>query len=198
MKKLITILSILLGLVSVRAVAQAPNPNIFLIEDGAHTWSGTAFQLQTKHGTVVITNSHVCNAQNEMFVRIPGSANRKILVVKKYSIKYDLCELSPVYGIPGMAIGNDYHFFEWAVVDGFPRGKRRVTIGIVGPVYIAPDGHVTKIPTVEYSGAVDFGSSGSPVVDENGYVIGVICIKFDGTDKGAFIPLEYLKDFLEE
>lgn len=197
MKLLLTLLLVLTAQVC-QAQMNGLNPSILYIETPEHTWSGTAFQLATRKGPIVVTNKHVCGKKTAMMVRIPGVMVRKLLVVKKVSDKYDLCILSSVNNVPSLQLAESYSFFEAVSVDGFPRGKRTFSVGMVGPAYVEADGVVLKSMMVEYSGNVDFGSSGSPVVDKFGYVIGVIAVKFEYGNGGAFVPLEFVKDFLQD
>ena len=62
-----------------------------------------------------------------------------------------------------------------------------------GRVTQTPDGErlTYSIPTVQ-------GSSGSPVIDENGHVVAVNFAKLVGSDNFNFgIPLDQIRDFLK-
>ena len=188
-------LLLLTGLVtpSIRALDMDEIPAVQYISDGDDGWSGTSFQLKTNKGQVTITNKHVCDIDPFMFV--PGKTGRKLAIVKAVSPKYDICMLTGIAGVPALKLAKDYNIGDLVKTDGFPFRKREVVIGRLGPYWIRPD-RIEHSITLLFTGKVNPGASGSPVVNTRNEVVGIICTKQD--DKfGGLVPLEALKDFLE-
>ncbi len=151
------------------------NPSIVKVQDIYSRWYGTAFQLNTKHGPRLITNRHVCADETNMMVE----------------------------GMPALSLATKYSYHQAVTVEGFPKEGHTKTTGLVGK-YIRPDNKATETMKVLYTGLVNYGNSGSPVLNESGDVVGVISIKLftkpnpNEPDIGGFIPLEFLRDFLGE
>ena len=177
------------------SVSYALNPSIFLIHDTKYTYSGTGFELQTNKGVFTVTNAHVCGKESSLIAAI--GKQDKLLVVKAVYTKHDLCVLQPILSVPALMLADDYYVGEMVTVEGYPRAIRAKTSGKVGRYYnLNMDGSDV---VVQYFGVIDHGNSGSPVLDSNGQVIGVIntLIRSYGVSFGGMVPLEFIKDFID-
>lgn len=186
------VLSIILGLL-LGVTCYAQNPSVFKVQNVDETFSATAFELKTPMGPVTITNRHVCDKQSILIAEVPGQEPCLILVKRMYD-KHDLCVLQPVYGVPALDLANNYHKNQPVTVEGYPLGIYNLSTGpLLGPTRERGSSQVFVI----YQGSGTFGSSGSPVVDSDGKVTGVISMVDSKTGKrGYMVPLEYIKDFL--
>ena len=174
-------------------LARAESPSVFKVGDTGGTYTGTAFELQTKRGVVTVTNRHICKDQTTLVGIFPDKS--RILIVKSVSEKHDLCILTSIPGMPSLKAGADYHKDEKVTVEGYPRGVRTLTKGTIGLYYKA--GILDDAVVVQYLGKVYHGSSGSPVLDPNGDVVGVIALVSSDYSYGGIVPLEFLKDFID-
>lgn len=185
----ITLFTILL----LSSLTQAADSRIFLVTDYNQTYTGTAFEINTNKGKVTITNAHVCNGNSELIAILPNPLRFKILLVRRVYNKHDLCMLSPVATLPAFDIAEDYLPGDLVFVEGFPKGVHGYSKGKVGQYEISLHGFIYAI----YYGPIFPGNSGSPVQNRYGRVIGVIAIGNSDYSVGGFVPLEYLKDFLD-
>jgi len=186
---------------------------------------GSAFTLRYKGKTYGITNAHVCRAlAGKPLVLISDFYGTYITSQKLISKKYDLCLIEAPQDDHGLSVSTDISQNQtvWAV--GHPQGWP-LTVSNPGHVIMAktweipaiqgpcPDtldksvyqtrqnqfGQVCTLTSnyVQTTVFIDFGSSGSPMVDFYGNVVGVNTIK-DGFNYANFITSEDVVNFLEE
>lgn len=186
---------LLIAIIGFTSLVHADNPSIFIVGDTHNTYTGTAFVLQTKKGIVGITNAHVCGNESVLVAKLRTRV--RILVVRAVYDKSDLCIIAPPYGVPPLKLADAYREGEYVHVEGFPLGLHGVSRGRLGPY-----SHSTFISgaiIVQYYGHIDHGNSGSPMMNDMGEVIGVITsvAEVNGHKIGGAVPLEYLKDFVD-
>ncbi len=191
MKKLLLIL-----LIALTPCTQHHNkdPRIVLVE--GPSWSGTAFYIQGASGkTYLITNKHVC--QNMSMLLVEEGGGFKVSPVIKIYDKADLCLLTSTSAVKGFKLASDYQIGEKIETIGYPYAHREESRGKVQELQYAPDFNNFYLVL---SASSHPGSSGSPVIDPDGKVIGVVAlgnanpfIHFAGA-----VPLAYLKDFLRD
>lgn len=190
-----------------------------LTQDG--NGGGTGWVARTKHGKVIVTNDHVCEVQSGGFVRIESETGPSIKRVLKRNFERDLCLVEGV-DAPALTIaGEGPKRFDTVKVLGHP-GLRPTApangaytgTGIV-QIGFAPKGGECS-PASETVNSI-FGSfcvlsmelgyttvpimpgnSGSPITNSDGEVIGVINSADSTGNQGMFVPLNYLKDMLND
>lgn len=147
------------------------------------TYSGTAFGI-TADG-LLVTNRHVVidrdgNPPQVVAVQFPGQLRAVQANVEKVVEDYDLAFLQ--IGVPGtyptvrgIARSGNIAVASPIAVIGFPLGKALPMNGIV-PATTITAGILSKVVAheLQLDAFAAEGSSGSPVFDANGYVIGVV------------------------
>lgn len=199
--RVLLLVAILLFAVYGISAERESNPSIFLVTNPEMTYTATAFELNTRKGKLTITNHHVCQNGTALIGMMQDGTGR-LLVVRKVYDKHDLCILTPTWGLPPLQMADLYIPGEMATVEGFPRSEHAITTGIVGGYFVSnfKSDFTRDRVFAEYHGFVDHGSSGSPVMNSHGDVIGVISvvgISAEGESVGGFVPLEFLKDFID-
>jgi hypothetical protein len=146
-------------------------PNVVLIrtydKDGKALNIGTGFFIE--NGAGVITNWHVMRNASRATVSLNGNIY-KVLRVLALDTKSDLALLETEAGVDGLHLRRELpRVGENVMVIGNPLGyESSVSTGIVSAVRRSGD-----TTTIQITAPISPGSSGSPVVDMNGNVIGV-------------------------
>lgn len=189
-------------------------PNFCSIELAKHTvlviglknkkpeTSATGFMLERGTDKLIITNDHFCKGLDPV-IRI--GVNEKIFVgniIYSKSKPTDLCLIKPhksIYKlISPLPLGSKEAIpGEYLLVHSFVNNPLIATRQIVrvttGPVFNFLDG------TIMIDGNINHGNSGSPVVNVNGEVVGVVAmLRKPDHDAGWYISLASLKAFLKE
>lgn len=182
---------------------------------------GTGFVMKAPNGKYyTITNAHVCNIPgNVLYTVLPSGKKVQFKIIKKSRLT-DLCALTPVDGYSGLSLSNNVYIGETIGVVGHPKlMPLAVTLGELlgyadtavlvstsqcpkdGGMYstvLTPFGYIC-IETVKKAGlttlTVRGGSSGSPVVDFFGNVVGVL-FAGDELGWGIIVSLKDLRNFL--
>ena len=166
---------------------------IFKVENSKG--SGTGFTIVTPSGKIrVITNAHVCGA--DKFLLMEFDKKSEILVVRKVSKEYDLCLMGTNLNI-AFKLAVLQNLGSNVVVEGFPLGLHKINTGRLEEYHLYQTPDKEYHASLSYSNTCDYGSSGSPIVNMEGEVVGVINKIVLETKQGIGIPLIFLKDFLE-
>jgi S1-C subfamily serine protease len=170
-----------------------------------------------------VTNDHVCNASTGGYVRIQDdSGNEYIKKVLKRNFMRDLCLIEGI-SAPPLAIASKQPVrFDRLRVVGHPllqptsRSEGEFVKNIIIPLGLPAlaDGTCKEGATpvesffgtfcivnmeVGYTTVLIWGgNSGSPIVNKDGEVVGVINSADNRTNQGNFIPLPYLKEMLAD
>ncbi len=179
-------------------------------EEREHIRSGgTGFLLQTDQGvTVILTNRHICMMDESPF--LIAQQGRQVFAVRKVSIsrRADVCVVMAPPDItasrtPYILAKRELNPGDQVAVFGHPF-LRPLTMNYgsytntsrepIGPNFeFAPD-KVMSMARIDFM--VMPGNSGSPVIDTNGLVAGII-FAMEGPDRiGLFVPLSEIKHFL--
>ncbi len=162
---------------------------------------GTGFNIDP--AGVIVTNYHVIRDAVRIVVTFPdgGIYNvRSWSGIPELDLAVALLDNAPpilpvaLLGDPGRVRPGDP-----VIVIGNPLGLENIVVGgTLGRVVHLPNRGGT--PALELLAPIHPGHSGSPVVDENGRVIGVIFGSFRGDDetRGLALPVGYVREYLEE
>jgi len=161
--------------------------------DGIAT--GTGFVVDSL-GTVV-TNLHVIEGASQVAVKLHTGEQYKQVRITSFDQDRDLAILRiPGFGLPTVKLGDSGDIKVGAKVFaiGNPLGlEESVSMGIVSSIRVRPDG--TKV--IQTDTAISPGSSGGPLIDDKGYVVGVVTFKIVGGENLNFaIPINYVRALL--
>lgn len=158
-------------------------------------WTGTAFSVVAPSGRIfLITNAHVCGDQ-PFLIDIEKGMVVVDPVIKVYP-KADLCILS-TQKTDGFKVAQNYRFHQKVTVIGYPLGIRKITTGRIRHLVFVPPFQNFYI---DLGLRIDHGSSGSPVIDQDGKVIGIVALGSGNPTgpNGFAVPLGFLKDLLRD
>jgi S1-C subfamily serine protease len=179
-------------------------PYVYLVEEGR--MFGTGFDLRVGNRIITITNRHVC--QNYIPENADVIKGKKITVNgKEESViaisetENDLCAITSSSRLGLKLAEYEPSDMSQVITVGYPEGFSKM----------AKDARVIKYEDVKYpwnksavrtlllSGRTFGGQSGSPVVNLDGDVVGVMFVRNnDPFHHGGAVPLAELKQFLKE
>lgn len=185
--------------------AKEATVKILIKTDTNDSFAGSGFNIDPDG--LVITNAHVVHNANNITVNFLNGASYKASV-KAIDTSKDIAVLaldSKTNDLPtitlgdykSVGVGNNINVF------GYPLGASiAVTSGTVGNLEVTDVENFT-IPLMQINAAIIEGTSGGPVVDHSGKVIGIIIGYFqaeNGTKEahimGAAIPVNEVKPLL--
>ena len=139
---------------------------------------GTAYNLSYNGKTYGITNAHVCSDMTDktVFNRDGKRMNQKVKVIKILK-GTDICITERINHLKNLKPTlKKLKVGQLTYIQGFPYGKPNVSIGkITGAMLIRGQYHEGAMISV--TNYVNYGNSGSPVVDNDGYVVGTLAMK---------------------
>jgi S1-C subfamily serine protease len=197
---------------------QTASENVFRIlaeTESGGIGGGTGYMVNTEeYGTVILTNKHICdmNPPNKLFVLDQDNGIRYLTVIKRKAKKTDLCLLETPQPLiakhKGLTLApktRKLQFGEELYVYGHP--SLRPLTGSHGKFINETYAAITETER-EYVDADHIeigranipiypGSSGSPVLDEEGLVVGTIFAFETDSHIGLLIPIKEMHEFLE-
>lgn len=207
-----------------RAVPSQFEGSIVSVLSNDERSGGTGWSTLSSSGKrVIVTNDHVCQVTDTGYVRIlQDNGKRSIKKILRRSFNRDLCVIEGV-DAPALHLGSKGpNRFDTLRVMGHPLLKPTAPVtGVytgdgIAPIGFAPDA-LGKCPSGAELVDSAFGSfcilhmelsfttvpiypgnSGSPVVNQDGEVIGVMNSASSQDNAGMFIPLPYVKEILED
>lgn len=157
--------------------------NSVMIMDIAETHGGTGFYLNTGKNSYIITNAHVCgNDSIKLIDPEDGEAfHARVLFQDKEA---DLCAIESKIPHKGFKLGNRTECGEWVLVPGYPE---------LQPYTVRVAEKCDRVILTE----IKHGNSGSPILNLDLEVIGVLNQMFLDSGMGHLIPLVKVKEFLK-
>lgn len=147
---------------------------------------------------LILSTSHDLKGIQEMWITHPHGAKEKGRVVKVDSLR-DLLLIDiptkPVTSIPIYQTRAILREGERVYSIGCPNNHKKMLVGTVE----APLREVHHLPLIQVRMEIQPGSSGSPVFDREGNLIGIIKGRYRGdSSTGFMIPLSTILEFLKE
>lgn len=198
--------------------------NVVRIYSMEKTGAGTGFHVKLKSGEIaILTNKHVCdmgNPKNKMVIIEKDGEEIPRRILERYP-HHDLCLVEAITGHTGFIdIANSESEGEDLVIIGHPGArdltlshgenigkkvihlatqvereedcKGQIEFSFFGPVCMEAF-KSTSISAIAYG-----GNSGSPVINKYGNVIGVLFAGSQQPTDSYMVPLQYVKDFLNQ
>ena len=154
---------------------------------------GTGFVID--RSGLVVTNLHVVVAADDIQVRMSDGAMHKVQRVRAYDASHDLAilDIDPPVPIPALTIGDSDAASPGDPVFaiGNPLGVLDYTVsdGLLSGVRVLPN----EITLLQISAPISEGSSGGPVFNAYGEVIGVVtAFLSNGQNLNFAIPAKFL------
>ena len=166
-----------------------------ILSDGNSTVSlGSGFFIQG--GSALVTNFHVIEGARAVYVKAGDGRTFSVDTVYCYDVKQDLAVLKiPAGTTQTVALGDSDKVVTGAsiTVIGNPEGfEKSVTNGLISGVRTIDGQQLFQI-----SAPISHGSSGGPVFDDKGQVIGVVVASLrDGQNLNFAIPVNVLSKIL--
>lgn len=179
-----------------KQVARRVLPSVVLVETSCgrgRVMFGSGFVVDKE---LVATNKHVVECGNESFVTLIGQDTKRRVTAKYLDSAHDLAVLK-VEGLAASALSlsdaQDLSVGDKVYAAGNPQGlEGTFSDGIISSLrYIAG--------RIQFTAAISPGSSGGPVVDEYGRVIGVTVSYLEGGQNLNFaVPTVFLKTLVAD
>lgn len=159
---------------------------------------GTATGFVISENGLLVTNAHVIKQAHKAEIKIGDRVFSEAYLVKNIP-KWDIAVLKiDAEGLLPLAIGNSDKLTsgQFIVTLGNPLGlEQSLSTGVISAIRSSPN-----IKLIQMTAPVSPGSSGSPVVNEYGEVVGVATIAsfFFAQNVNFAIPINYLVEILDK
>lgn len=171
------------------------------IKVGGSKGHGSGFYVDVLGKGIAITNDHVCAEFKEIdpgqYLEFFDHSQIHDFDVLKTDAEIDLCAIKfkPQPGLMPLPLAMEEHFQEEVMVLGYPAYNPLMPIfGYTGDT-LTDELHPTQMNTF-VSAQIYPGNSGSPVVNMQGRVVGVISEGDSFTNRGRMVTYEHLKQFI--
>lgn len=168
---------------SVADIAAKITPSVVSISVVAGTGSGTGSGFIIDSNGYILTNNHVvvdAASSGTITVDLPSGETFRAEIIGR-NAAFDLAVIKiNATGLPVLPLGNSDELIvgDTVIAIGSPLGlSGTVTTGIISslnrPVTTGQDGDASYINAVQTDAAINPGNSGGPLVNSNGFVIGI-------------------------
>jgi serine protease Do len=162
-----------------------------------------------KGGTelLVVTNRHVVDLGDRALLELADGTSLGVADVVYSNPVHDLAVLRPTTSLPvkeGFALaGSPAKDQQTVIATGFPglvgRPSYQTTKGYVSNQSFKVDDGSQPLTYLQHTAPIDPGSSGGPLTDESGRVLGVNTLKVTGRDSvGLAVPSRFVVDTLRD
>jgi serine protease Do len=160
--------------------------NSVMILNPARNSGGSGFYVVTELGnSYILTNAHVCGPRDKYKIIIPQEGpefKADILFQDKH---YDLCALRSIQPHKGFRLAKHLPFCgEYVIFMGYPE---------LEPFKVQVTEHCDEVLLA----VVKHGNSGSPVLNLDLEVVGVVDAQFKDSEYGLMIYLKLIQEFLK-
>jgi S1-C subfamily serine protease len=181
-------------------IAEAAKPSVVVIRsvgpDSQPIGQGSGY-IYASEG-IVVTNYHVIRGASQVRIQTPSKGELQVTAILAYNPEHDVAALAvaeenlPMLNSEFVVRGN---VGERVVAIGAPLGlDQTVTEGIISARRI-----MGGLELIQTSAAISPGSSGGPLIDEYGRVIGLNTQKQIGGENLNFaVPVRYISELLAQ
>ncbi len=163
---------------------------------------GTGFII--RDDGLILTNNHVIQGADIIQVQLSGEEDKLYdakVVGSDGRTDVALIKIKPDKKLPVAALGNskDLKVGEWVAAFGNPFGhSHTMTKGIVSSIK-REIAEINRVPLIQTDASINPGNSGGPLVNTQGYVVGVnSAIDPRGPGIGFAIPIDDIKKILPD
>jgi S1-C subfamily serine protease len=180
-------------------LARRAGPAVVTIKTASPSGGSTASGFIVDASGTIVTNLHVVQGATAIAVKLPNGDVYDQVRIRAFDARKDLAVLQIAgFGLPTVEIGNSdaVQPGQPVVLIGDPLGvlQESVSTGVVSGVRQLEEAGFRVIQT---DAAANPGSSGGPLLDGDGKVIGVLSVKLVGTENlTVVIPINYARGLL--
>ncbi len=163
---------------------------------------GTGFII--KSNGLIVTNNHVIEQADIIKVQLDNSSNvfyeaKVIGRDKRTDVALIKIEAKKALPVAPLGSSKDMQVGEWVAAFGNPYGHAHtMTKGIISAIG-REIGEINKFPFIQTDASINPGNSGGPLVNTQGYVIGVnTAVDARAQGIGFAIPIDNVKTILQE
>lgn len=189
MKKLILAAIVLLTFSTTKAQAEP----VIVLDSGYEIGSGTVIDYQNGV-SIILTARHVCQGNSSPGVMLPTKSAHHAAVIALH-IKEDLCLMMTLEKYEVTKVAKSFDFtteeaFELSLFPG-PLAGIKMKIEPLGAVFDPYFGHYMPFNGIAYP-----GMSGSPILNKNNELIGVLIVGTIDSLHGGYVELPYIYQLL--
>ena len=171
-------------------------------QDSINNGTGFVYEIND-NSAYILTNYHVIEDSYEIYIYNKNKVKTKAKIVK-YDAYNDiaLLEIDKDLNLKKINIGDSskVNNTDEIYIIGNPMGKNNFATKTSGIIIDKSDSlyHLYDFNAIKVSAKTDFGSSGSPLLDKDNKVIGIIFLKNKDSNESYAIPINYIIEFLKD
>lgn len=183
--------------INIEEMKEHVRPYTRLVTDVMETYTGSAFELELNGKVYTVTNRHLCN--NQHFLVSINDQNGRLSLIKVIALSSsnDLCILEGDSDI-GLKVAETLEMNQHIFIFGHPRGEPLTATegNTIKPEIVT----INNVPfeAISTTVPIDYGNSGSPVLNEKYEVVGVFFGLYPEEKHAYNVPLKNLKHSLDK